>query len=129
MSSSMDHVDFARINERFVDTIPEGNIPENNWIITIRFYIYLHYVEERLKSHNYNSRSHRDRDKNIRSCKYIDNEARKIYRKLEDVSRDARYECIEMEDRDVRESESALNKGKQILGFDRSGGSHKYSID
>jgi len=129
MSPDLTHVEFANENESFANTIKSDFEDENNWVITVRFYSLLHYVEERLQSHGYNSRSHRDRKENIRNCRYIDNKVRKYYRRLEDVSRDARYECILMDDEDVEMSAETLEQCKDALGFgDEEGGSiHKYS--
>lgn len=124
----MSNVDFARENENFAQEILSELEDRKNWVVTVRFYSLLHYVEERLQAHGYNSRSHEKRKDNIRDCRHVDNKVRKLYRRLEDVSRDARYECIRMGDDDVRKSEETLEEGKRILGFSAgSGGTHKYS--
>lgn len=124
----MDNIDFAQNNEVFSDTILEDHPDQKNWVVTIRFYSYIHYVEEKLKMHGYSSTSHDNRKDNIRNCAQVDNRARSIYRKLEDISRDARYECIKMTDDDVEESESKLEEGKNVLGFVNGGDSTKYTI-
>lgn len=124
----MDNVEFAKNNENFSNELYDEYPNQKNWIVTIRFYSYLHYVEEKLNMHGYTSNSHDDRKNKIRSCSQVDNRARTIYRKLEDISRDARYECIEMTEEDVEESETQLVEGKNILGFVSGGGSStKYS--
>jgi hypothetical protein len=128
MSPDMENVEFARNNEGFSDDLIKDYPNQKNWVVTIRFYSYLHYVEEELNKHGYNSRTHDDRKKNIRICKHIDNRARSIYRTLEDISRDARYECIEMNEEDVKKSGEKLEKGKNILGFmTNSSSDTKYS--
>lgn len=128
MSSEIGHVEFARENEEFADDIQSEFEDKNNWIVTVRFYSFIHYVEERLRSYEYDSRSHDMRKENIRNCKYIDNKVRNLYRRFEDVSRDARYECVRMDEEDVEMSEETLREGKEILGFDDDDTSHKYSV-
>lgn len=128
MSPDMDNVDFAENNEVFSDEILSDYPDQKNWIVTIRFYSFLHYVEEKLKIHGYTSNNHDNRKDNIRNCPHVDNRARTIYRLLEDISRDARYECIEMTEEDVEKSETKLEEGKDVLGFvGGSGSSTKYS--
>lgn len=123
----MSNVEFARNNEDFAGEVYQQHENQNNWVVTIRFYSLLHYVEQKLQSHNYNSETHGDRKENIRNCKHVDNRVRNLYRRLEDISRDARYECIEMQEQDVEMSEETLNEAKEVLGFTSGGGSTKYS--
>lgn len=113
----MKHIEFARRSEAFSDNLCNDYSEQKNWIVTIRFYSYLHYVERQLDRHGYDSETHRNRKDNIRNCPHIDNRARSIYRLLEDLSKDARYECIEMTENDVEESEKKLDEGKEVLGF------------
>lgn len=129
MSGDFEHIDFARNNEDFAEEIVTDISNQNNWVVIVRFYSYLHYVEERLTSEGLTSDSHHDRKKNILRCKAIDNKARNIYRFLEDISRDARYECMSMSDDDVASSLAKLEEGKSVLGFsDQGGGSTKYTV-
>lgn len=127
--SDMENIEFARNNEQFADDISEDYPNQKNWIVTIRFYSFIHFVEERLKSYDYYSKTHDERKDNIRSCKDISDEAYHIYRFLEDISRDARYECIAMTDEDASKACEKLEKGKRVLGFPSgsSGSSYKYS--
>lgn len=127
MPEGMENVEFARENEDFADDLDLSENPSKNWVVIVRFYSYLHYVEEYLQMYNYNSRSHNDRRENIRNCPHIDNKARKIYRLLEDISRDARYECIRMTEDDVQKSKENLDEGKDVLGFSGGATNHKYS--
>jgi len=129
MTPDIENVTFARESERLIENVDcdSENRVTNNWIVTVRFYTYLHYVEQRLQEYDYNSRSHDNRKENIRNCKNIDNKARKLYRRLEDMSRDARYECVEMTEEDVEKSLSTLREGKRVLNFHAGGGDHKYT--
>lgn len=134
MTPELGHIDLAEDNERFADLIrthlcnDDFDVDnQNDWIVTARFYSLLHYVEKRLQDYGYSSRSHGGRKENILECPYIDNKVRRLYRRLEDVSRDARYECIPTSDEDVTKSESTLQEGKDVLGFSRSSSGHKYS--
>lgn len=127
MSSDITHREFAEENEEFAIDISSGFEDKSNWIITIRFYSLIHYVEERLKSYGYDSRSHDGRKDNIRNCRYIDNKMRKLYRRLEDISRDARYECIRMDEEDVEKSRETLEEGKEILGLNEDDSDYKYN--
>lgn len=122
------HVKGARENEEFADTLDPSEKIHKNWIVIVRFYSYLHFVEERLQMEGYESDRHKERMENIRRCPSIDDKAYNIYRTLYDLSRDARYECLRMGDDEIDESESRLENGKQILGFTAEGGDTKYSI-
>ena len=128
MAPDISNVDFARENEEFADDIEE-NRERNNWVVTVRFYSLLHYIEERLQRCGYNSRSHADREDKILRCNSMDNDVYDLYRFLQDMSRDARYECIRMGDDDVAMSHEKLEEGKAMLGFIHGGGSTKYSVD
>lgn len=125
MSSDMTNVEFARENENFAEII-DDNHDRNNWVVTVRFYSLLHYIEERLDACGYNSRSHKDREDNILNCKTVDNQIYNLYRFLQDLSRDARYECVRMGEDEVEKSREKLNEGKEILGFSQGDGSAKY---
>lgn len=120
-------MEFARNNEEFAEDIREDYPAQKNWIVTVQFYSFLHYVEERLKSHSYTSTNHDDRMDNIRNCPHVDTKAYKIYKSLYDTSRDARYECMEIEESDIIECEKRLEKGKRILGFRDGSTNTKYS--
>lgn len=122
------HAEGAKENEDFADTLDPSEMEHKNWIVIVRFYSYLHYVEERLQSEGYDSDRHKERMENIRRCPSIDNKAYNVYRTLYDLSRDARYECMRMECNEINMSESRLEDGKQILGFTTDDGSTKYSI-
>jgi len=124
----MDPVDLARDNEEFAEDLTSSHPDKNDWIITIRFYSLLHYIDERLVMHGYNATSHNERKNSIQDCNDIDNRVHSLYRSLEDLSRQARYNCIEMRDEDVEESERRLEEGKNILGFSFSGSSTKYEV-
>jgi len=123
----MSHVEFARNSEELSEGFQEEFPSENNWTVTIQFYSYLHYVEQILQQHGYQSRRHKDREENIKDCKYTDIKAYKIYRFLYDTSRDARYECIEIDDESVEECREKLETGKEVLGFSDGKGTTKYS--
>jgi hypothetical protein len=130
MASDMENIEFARNNENFAADILSEHSDQKNWVVTIRFYSYIHYVEERLESHDYTSNSHNDRKDNILQCRSVSDKAWRIYRALEDISRDARYECIKMTREDVERAEEKLEEGKEVLGFSNAGSDNdtKYSI-
>lgn len=123
----MPHLEFAQENEQLADDIFD-EFNHNNWSVTIRFYSLLHYVEQRLITHDYTSKTHGDRKENIIDCNEIDDKIHNLYRRLEDLSRDARYECVRLSEEDVEISEETLEEGKFILGFDGSEGGAKYSV-
>lgn len=126
MTSDFEHVEFAQLSEDFVEELQNEFEDRRNWMVTIHFYSLLHYVEERLSTYGYDSNRHHIRKENIRKCKQIDNRVRTLYRRLEDLSRDARYELVEMEESDVEKSKETLEEGKEILGFSNSGDTYKY---
>lgn len=125
--SDFTNVKGARENEKVAEKLAVTNEEDRNWIVTVRFYSFLHYVEERLQANGYDSNTHGDRMDNIRKCPSIDNYAYNLYKTLYDLSRDARYECLRMGESEVKESKKRLKKGKEILGFTHGGDSHKYS--
>lgn len=122
------HISGARENEELADSLDSSEPENRNWIVTIRFYSYVHYIEEILESHDFSSNTHKERKDNIKECNGMDRTAYKIYRFLEDLSRDARYECIRMDEDDLTVSERKLDTGKETLGIVGGGGSTKYSI-
>ncbi|WP_128904790.1 hypothetical protein [Halorubrum amylolyticum] len=125
--SDFSHISGARENEELADSLDSSEPENRNWIVTIRFYSYVHYIEEILESYNYSSNTHKERKDNIERCNGIDRTAYKIYRFLEDISRDARYECIRMGESELTKTEEKLSRGKEALGIVGSGGDHKYS--
>lgn len=127
MTEKYSHTEFAELSEGLAEDLLSDFGDRKNWVVTIRFYSFLHYVEKRLDSYGYGSKRHSERKKNIRDCRYIDNRARSIYRTLEDLSRDARYECHQMTIKDVEEAQERLEEGKSILNYTDSGSSSKYS--
>jgi len=127
MSNDMSNVEFARNNEAFAQTISEDYPKQPNWVVTVRFYSLLHYVEQTLNRYGYNSKSHHDRKEKIRECRQIDDRMRKLYRRLEDLSKMARYDCIEMDNEDLEKSLQTLENGKEVLGYSAGGGGSKYS--
>ena len=129
MTPDMENIEFAQNNQDFADDILSDFPDQKNWVVTVRFYSFIHYVEEKLKIHDISSNTHQERKDNIRNCRGIDNRARNIYRMLEDLSRDARYECKKMDDNEVEKTEEKLEEGKNVLGFtgESSGSDTKYS--
>ncbi len=124
------NIDLAQENESFADELnKDGNYNREDWVITIRFYSLVHFVEHRLSRNGYISESHHERLDNIRDCTAIDSIIYNRYRTLLDLSRDARYECKRMAETEVKESKKVLNDAKTELGFsmDGSGGNTKYS--
>lgn len=127
MDPDMTHVEFARNNEELSEDFHDSFPEQNNWVVTLYFYSYLHYVEEVLTQHGYRSSSHNEREDNISECSYIDRQCYKIYRSLYDTSRDARYECIKIDEDSVDKCRERMLDGKEALGFSEGGGSTKYS--
>lgn len=125
----MTNIEFANNNQEFAEDLLSDYPDQKNWVVTIRFYSYIHYVEGKLKIYDMESNTHSERKDNIRECHGVDNRARNIYRFLEDISRDARYECQEMTESEVQRSEDKLEEGKSVLGFEGESGetSTKYS--
>jgi len=130
MTERGEHVEFARLNEGFAsDLYDDPNYQDRkNWMVTVRFYSLLHYVEQRLVMEGYDSKSHHDRKENIRECASVENVIYNRYRELEDLSRDARYECHWMTDEDVQRAGRVLERAKDELGFGSGSGSAKYEI-
>lgn len=125
--SDMSNVDFARENEEFAMNLADTFSNQNNWVVTVRFYSLLHYIEEILQNQGYNSSHHGDRKRNILQCPHTDDKLHRLYRRLEDASKDARYRCIRLSDDDVKVSEETLEEGKDILGFHGGSTTTKYS--
>jgi len=128
MAPDMSHVEFARNNEDLAEDFRDTFSNQNNWVVIMHFYSYLHYAEEVLERCGYSQKSHKERKNNLDDCSQIDRKGYKIYRFLYDTSRDARYECLEIEDESVDTCREKLMEGKEILGFTTGGGSTKYNV-
>ena len=122
------NVEVARENEELAASMDPSRGDHRNWIVTIRFYSFLHYTEQRLTAEKYDSDNHKERMDNIQRCPALEDYLYNIYRSLYDLSRDSRYECERMNEEEVTKSEERLERGKELLGFNQtSGSSHKYS--
>lgn len=127
--ADLSHVEAAGENEALAASLDRAVGAHRNWIVTIRFYALLHYVDARLIEYGYKPEKHHERGDAIRDCDYLDAALYKVYRMLYDLSEDARYKCVRMSTEDVRVSNRQLERGKKLAGFDHGDdGTTKYSV-
>lgn len=111
MPSVLRHLDQANHNEEFSATISASYA---DWGITVRFYAAAHLVRAWLRGRRAPDsllRSHVDIEGELLKFRF-DRGAHRAYRKLSDLSREARYDCILPTDlqSDVAEAQHLLDE-------------------
>ncbi len=90
MPSVQEHLDWAERNERFAKELDLSDCVRANWAITATFYAALHYVDAFFAARSDKPLFHTQRESKIRDTP----ELALIwsdYRRLKDMSREARY--------------------------------------
>lgn len=100
----------SKFLEVFTDFNPQGiKCKYPGWAITVMFYTALHHVEMFLAQKNFHSRTHITRDKyisRVTDLRPIHND----YSRLQDLSRQARYDAIIITLSDVEEMKKRLDR-------------------
>lgn len=117
MPTSNEHERQAQKNETLAERLDTQFNQYEDWVVTTMFYSALHYVECELTKHGMSASNHGERQRKINQCKQIPGDVYRLYRTLEDLSRDARYECVSISAIDVLESHTKLDRIKDFLGY------------
>ena len=115
MPNPSDHKDKADKNQEFSQTIAEEHSEYNDWIITAKFYSALHYVDKVLVEEGYKTENHGERFEKIEQARNIPPRVRSLYSTLYDLSEQARYKCIELQQGQVNSADKALTEIKKEL--------------
>lgn len=106
MPSESEHLNQYEKNKKLALSDIMCNPDNNDWKITILFYAALHKLDSHYAS-LYHPKSHKLRkDFLYRVNKY--DEIVDEYEALEELSRNARYSCVEVKDKDVKDAEELL---------------------
>jgi hypothetical protein len=112
-----DRLTQAKKNEELADLLNKTYSNYSDWVVIVRFYSALQYVEHELMSHGMSAGSHEDRQNKISNCGAMDRSVYKRYRYLQDLSEKARYYCKKFDRSAVTQSESILIEIKVKLNF------------
>lgn len=119
MARVTEHLDWAEENERTAQRLDKSNPNQAAWAITIVFYAALHYVDAYVLAH-FRSRpvDHAERDDIVRSD---DSELKTIavsYRRLKDMSRQARYQLAHYSEREYQAAVEHLRTVRNFVVID-----------
>ncbi len=101
MPSKLDHLAQARHNREVLQQLQRSGSTFSDWQITVAFYVALHRVDAHLASYREHPKSHEDRIRIIRGMRQFKGAIYNSYRELEDLSRQARYDCVQWDQDDV----------------------------
>ena len=110
MPKPNEHLSWARQNETFADTLDADTQVEANWAVTALFYAAVHYVNAYLVSRGLARQDHAVREASMRQPFF--DPVRTKYKRLKDMSREARYEIAPYCQRDVERAKGLLNEIK-----------------
>ena len=92
MGTQTEHIDWAERNERFAESLDRSDPSGAAWAITAVFYAALHYVDAYFVSHSLGRpANHSQRDSRIGDSADL-GAVYPMYRRLKDMSQQARYE-------------------------------------
>jgi hypothetical protein len=91
MSTQKDHIDKARHNEQFFSSLDIETTSFLDWVVTGIFYSALQYLDSYLANHGEHPDKHFDRINLIWAKPDLGRSFFRLYRPLEDDSRDGRY--------------------------------------
>jgi len=112
--TTQQHIERAQDNEVFAGSIKLSGPNDFAWRVTVTFYAAVHYVQAYLSSYGKYPIVHSARDSAVQRDRHL----KKIYqdyRDLKDKSRDARYECSVMDQRDADDMDECLASVKAII--------------
>jgi uncharacterized protein (UPF0332 family) len=105
LPTQLEHIAIAERNEAFASTVAKTTYYE--WAITIFFYSALHYVDAILAVSGINPENHTSRGDAIGVNQTL-LQVRKEYRRLETLSRNARYRALKIDSGDLQEAQNAF---------------------
>lgn len=118
MPNRSDHEREAQHNEDFYQEIDSAYQDYRDWVIVGRFYTAVHYIDAQLADDGIHPESHRERFQEIQNS-YQSELNQRLYSNfntLYDLSKQARYHCIDINEGLLNSSRIALNNIKTELG-------------
>jgi hypothetical protein len=114
MPSKVEHIDRAKLNEKFADLVTQMNRDHIHWAVVALFYSALHWVDAFLAIGSVHPEKHFERQE------YLSRDPNlhciiKPYRQLEDDSREARYELASYNDNYVTHLRGLLRQIRNVL--------------
>ena len=109
-----EHLEKVAENLAFLASIHENTRGAFCWSITVLFYTALHYIEAYFASHDKGFTNHASRGIEIRRDPRIKSIYR-TYRKLEDLSREARYDASAMKQEDVERAKTRFEHVRRVI--------------
>lgn len=114
MFSKDEHLRKAKANEQFAASLEMTDTVCAGWALTVLFYVAVHYVQAYFSKLGLSYTTHTNRaaaiHKDPRICGAYDD-----YRELENMSREAGYECSDFDCGHVRYAEECLARVKQEI--------------
>jgi uncharacterized membrane protein len=115
--TTAEHLTKARQNEAFADSLDTSTTIAVEWVITVKFYAALHYVQAYFASKSSTTPvTHTLRASAIRRDPLISG-AYDDYRELSDISREARYGFSNLQAGHITFAENCLASIKSIVGL------------
>lgn len=114
MATAREHLDWAEQNEAFARSLDRKYQVDINWTITALFYSAVHYVDSYFAARGTRPPDHETREKQIRELLFFTS-IRKDYKRLKDMSREARYELAPYGEREVLEAKGHLERIKAVI--------------
>lgn len=115
MAKPYEHLEWAEKTEAFANSLDRSDNVEVNWAITALFYAAVHYVDAYLVSRGNRQLDHQGRDYEIRQNNDFLKPIWKDYKRLKDMSREARYELAPYGEREFIRASSLLNTIKRHI--------------
>jgi hypothetical protein len=111
-----EHLTRAKENEKLARTLGTASGVAVDWAVTMLFYAALHFIDGYLAGKAFKPLNHKQRDEEIENNGSL-TDIYKHYRRLKDMSREARYNIASFADRDLEIAAERLRYIKAHLGF------------
>ena len=113
MPSKQQHQHQADVNIELSQVMEDSTLdilgcPPYGWVVTTLFYAALHLIESRFAKEDTHLRTHHTRNRAIEADNVL-SEIRDEYNFLHDLSRSARYDCENVEHKDVEHCRDVLD--------------------
>ena len=119
MPKYYEHLTRAKENERLARTLDLTTGVGADWAIIMLFYAALHRIDAYLAGKNFHPLNHQQRDEEIENNGSLTN-IYSDYRRLKDMSREARYNIADYTERHFKIAEDRLRRINNHLGASES---------
>ena len=110
MPQPIEHIDWADRNEEFAKSFYLDDQLEINWAITLLFYSALHYADAYIVARGRPRYDHASRERSMHDVFF--DPIRTDYKRLKDLSREARYNIAPLTKQDFAIADAALQRIK-----------------